>query len=342
MGVFPSQFLLRFLIKHKFIFFLIVFQLLVISFFCVYIYKKKNSYSINISLTSSGKKEKSSNSIYKYYYDLPNNITLDGNKPNGITIPWLNSKVDYSINDDGLNERFNYSLNKPTNICSRIVVLGDSFTFGLYVNTNSNYTEILEDELNAIKASNKYEVINLGVYGYDINYSIERFRLKGKKYNPDLIIFLLKDDDFIEDNEIEQSIKINLTKTMKQDGSYYKSNSACPECAKLMEKMEQYNKTFGEEKMLQEKENSIKQIRRYYTGKILFVTFPQINEKYKNILEKLTKSDHNMFLAYITNTIMDNSMNFLPYDYHPNIKGHMTIARDIESYLMRNNILSCK
>ena len=114
-------------------------------------------------------------------------------------------KAVYNINSDTFNERFDYEINKDDKTF-RIITLGDSFTFGYIVDTKNNWTELLEDKLNQLHCANfdKIEVINLGVVGYDIQYSVERFKLRGKKYNPDLVLWLLKGDDFQEIKEIVQ------------------------------------------------------------------------------------------------------------------------------------------
>ena len=59
---------------------------------------------------------------------------------------WGPNKGTYTINNDSLNERFNYSENKDKNTF-RIITLGASYTYGLYVDTKNNWTEILEDIL---------------------------------------------------------------------------------------------------------------------------------------------------------------------------------------------------
>ena len=75
------------------------------------------------------------------------------------------------------------------------MTLGDSFTFGVYVNTEDNWTELLEDKLNSIKNicpnTDHFEVINLGVGGYDIEYAAKRYINRGKVYNPNIILLLL-------------------------------------------------------------------------------------------------------------------------------------------------------
>lgn len=98
----------------------------------------------------------SSDSPLKYYY------TLKPNLPESDSPDWLPYKAVYTINSDGLNERRDYTVAKDQGTF-RIVTLGDSFTFGHFVNTSDNWTEKLEDLLhNDAKCRGKnFEVINL-------------------------------------------------------------------------------------------------------------------------------------------------------------------------------------
>ena len=109
-------------------------------------------------------------SEYQYYYELKPNIEEVDNKD------WLPYEARYSYNGDGLNERFDYSTEKPADTF-RIITLGDSFTYGHYVNTKDNWTERLEDMLNApisdFPEIKKFEVINLGMPAFDIPYIVQ-------------------------------------------------------------------------------------------------------------------------------------------------------------------------
>jgi len=120
----------------------------------------------------------------KYFHEPAANtvITSEKEAPN---------KAKYTINKDTLNERFNYLPRKEAGVY-RIMVLGDSLAYGLFTDTDKNWVEQLENKLNKGKECGdikKFEVINLGVDGYDINYTIERYRERGEKYHPDLIIW---------------------------------------------------------------------------------------------------------------------------------------------------------
>jgi lysophospholipase L1-like esterase len=139
---------------------------------------------------------------YKYYFEFVPNEKVT------VTLPWDASKtVTYSHNDDGLNDVHNYQIEKQESTF-RIVTLGDSFTYGQFVNTAENWTELLEVSLNAAntkcenKRYTKYEVINLGAPGFDISYIVKRYIEKGKKYNPNLVIWFESGTGFSRFNEL--------------------------------------------------------------------------------------------------------------------------------------------
>jgi len=116
----------------------------------------------------------------------------------------LPSQIIKSTNDDGIIAQKNYDVVKSDDVF-RILIIGDSFTEGMYVAFEETYPKKLENMLNMVnpcRSFSKYEVINLGVGGYDIEYAAARVLSRGIKYNPDLVIWLLKDDDFIERAEI--------------------------------------------------------------------------------------------------------------------------------------------
>ncbi len=96
-------------------------------------------------------------------------------------------EYNYTIKTNSLgyrNEEFKSE--KPDNKY-RIIILGDSFTFGYGIKDNKTYTKILQDLLNNITA--QYQVINAG---YKAGYSPDSYYsyLNNEGYNlkPDMII----------------------------------------------------------------------------------------------------------------------------------------------------------
>lgn len=117
-----------------------------------------------------------------------------------------------SFNSDCLRAVKEYPIPKPKNV-TRIILLGDSFVFGLGVNDSDTLSSLLESLL-----SNKsFEVINLGVGGYNPLLSVQRLERIGLKYEPDLVILGYVNNDY-EDAFISTIIIPKVIKYLKQRG----------------------------------------------------------------------------------------------------------------------------
>jgi lysophospholipase L1-like esterase len=75
----------------------------------------------------------------------------------------------------------------------RILVLGDSFTWGYGVEESERFSQVLEKSLNV-------EVINAGVSGYSTDQELLWYRSEGIKYDSDLVILELAGND-VGDND---------------------------------------------------------------------------------------------------------------------------------------------
>lgn len=106
---------------------------------------------------------------------------------------WELDPNDSLINADGFRGR-DYDVGKSDAI--RIIALGDSVTFGRGVLLENTYPKVLEDRLNREdRYGLRYEVLNLGVGGYNSRQQLELYKTKGRKYEPDLLVigFVLND-----------------------------------------------------------------------------------------------------------------------------------------------------
>ena len=109
--------------------------------------------------------------------------------------------VQVDINPQGLRDH-TYPLAKEDGTY-RILVLGDSMTFGWGGNFENTYPKTLERTLNEkrpkiktrSKPIKKYEVINTGVGNYNTVQEFTYFRERGIKYDPDMVLlgFYLND-----------------------------------------------------------------------------------------------------------------------------------------------------
>lgn len=90
-------------------------------------------------------------------------------------------RVRISTNSAHLRGRREYSLRRLDK--ARVVVIGDSFTFGQCANDDQTFPFAMEQSL-----SNS-EVLNLGVMGYGQGQALLRLRRDGFPYQPDAVVF---------------------------------------------------------------------------------------------------------------------------------------------------------
>ena len=86
-----------------------------------------------------------------------------------------------STNSKGLRGKTEHAYEKtPGKV--RILVLGDSFTFGDEVSDDETYCHYLQEMLP------QAEIINMGVHGYGHDQMLILFREEGVKYKPDIVL----------------------------------------------------------------------------------------------------------------------------------------------------------
>jgi len=232
-------------------------------------------------------------------------------------------KVKYTINKDTLNERFNYSIKKGEEVY-RIMTLGNGFTFGQYVDTNKNWTELLEDKLNKkIKCANikKFEVINLGVYNYDIGEAVERYKERGEKYNPDLIIWPIFEIYKLNEPSIKKIkfLKENNTENLTDDEIWAKSQ-------------DQIKQEIGESAILEKQKKQLERLTTNLQSKIIFINTGEVGENEKKILPKN--------LNFVDMMLTENK--YYPGTGLLNNNGHQLLAEEIYKYLTEEPLINCQ
>ncbi len=321
-------------------FFVILFvQIILIILLLLNIYRS----ALNIQVTDSKVKgEYTSYSKLKYFYEpIAYQSSIN-------PVPYEAQTVQYLINGDGLNDLGEYTKQKAKNVY-RILVFGDSFTFGTYVNTAESYPEVLEQAMANSCMSKKIEVLNFGVQGYDLEYMIERMRLKGVEYDPDLVIFLLKENDVnrIFSQTLDRfsnmiSKKNNIpVKDLPKEAIQFGTN----EFGSEQEKTEMFRiasietgEEIPEEELIAHNIRLLKELDSMNSKEKLIISFP---DGYKNTIN-IKKSIENF---------VNNNKNFVFYDglpnineqgltikndLHPNVEGHRRIANSIKDYLLLN------
>jgi hypothetical protein len=113
----------------------------------------------------------------------PNSVSIlhyykGGPHPDGETIT-------FKINSKGLRDN-EYEYDKPLG-SRRILLLGDSFTFGAEVDQD----ETISQNMNFLLRNNNCQVLNCGVSGYGTIQEYLFLAQEGMKYSPDIVITLL-------------------------------------------------------------------------------------------------------------------------------------------------------
>src|SRR5215469_739614 len=105
--------------------------------------------------------------------------------------------VPVSINSEGMRDR-EFSLEKPPGVY-RVMMLGDSTTFGWGVRQEDTAAKFLERKLNGAlpPGFDHVEVMNTGVGNYDTVQEVTYYETIGWKYHPDLVVLVF----FINDPE---------------------------------------------------------------------------------------------------------------------------------------------
>lgn len=261
----------------------------------------------------------------KYFYEPK---PFAGSELSGNWRALVSKEPQYTINADSLNERFDYQVPKPGNVF-RIIILGDSFTFGHYVDTKSNYTELLEDKLQTFTCRNKkFEVLNLGVPGYDIAYSVERFQRRAPKYQPDLVLWFLKNDDFEQPNEILTPLVNKLKDGLTSRGV----PSTMANTQAWQEAVGKLDQEFGPSVVDDYNAGALRELDKYYSGELLIFSYPNaLNNRNRKILNSFKRGRDQTELNFDLRNI--NQKDLFLADGHPSESGHASIASDLFDYL---------
>lgn len=332
---------------HKSIFFIIIIlQILVIVslsyFFIVNFYKSPN-FKKSIPPGDWEMITTPSGSLRFFYEPISNSVKkyrLEGVK----------GEIENEINNNTLKDRYDYSYEKEDNVF-RIVTLGDSFTYGYNVSTNKIWPEILEDKLNKGKCKEdvKFEVINLGVAGYDIQYALERFNRRGSAYDPDLVVWMVLDNDFdyIEENVKEMMEIIRpimeregkrfdfTTNDVLDSGSLYKYVNEL-----YTRSLDLFNKRYKNVNTINYQISKLGDIRGEFSGDVVIVGLAKNLVKSKNVnaLSEFVKENKDFY--FFKDESIDYRKDLLP-DEHPGVDGHAVIAGDIYSYLEKKKLTPC-
>lgn len=301
--------------KYFPIFILVGIQL-VLLFFIGKLYFNK---FLSVTPLNTGVTKNTPTQNYTFFYENEKNITIT-DKPE-----WLKNEVKYRHNSDGLNSIREYTLQKNKDTV-RIAALGDSFTYGMYMNTKDNWVSSLEKKLNAQECGKKvFEVLNFGVPGYDIEYTLERSRVRAEQYNPDLFIWFIKSDDFSDSKELSAPIEADMLKNNEYTIDLYKRV------------LDLLFKTHNKEEIIRQQAH---QLEEYIAAnpKISFlfilpqgsIGYPTLETEQIGKIKNLKKKYPHVDYAFIE---LGSEHIFSPYDYHFNTSGNLLFSNTLTRLL---------
>lgn len=268
----------------------------------------------------------------KYFYESKPDTAQEEQE----TYPWIEKPVTYTINSDALNERYAYPIQASPS-AYRIVTLGDSFTFGYYVNTKDNWPERLEDGLGASCTKRRYyDVINLGEPGYDTEYEVEKFVNRGAKYSPDLVIWFLSGYRW---NELMTEKRQELEKTLTP--ADYQQAAARGDYFPAWTMSLDYVMTHYDKKQLFDMQQAIfDRFTGAYGGPLLIISFRDSDPSF---VAQLKYFAHRRPQTYFFNGLPALSAIGGAYpDGHPNRIGHKAIAESVQRALMEKRLVPCR
>jgi len=258
----------------------------------------------------------------KHFYEWKPNQTIVHERT------WLPHTITAVTNNDGLIGDIEYAEDKPQDVY-RIIALGDSFTEGPYVESGDTYPKKLETMLNSQHVCpdiDRFEVLNFGVGGYDIEYAAHRFLTRGLKYQPDLILWFLKDDDFIELTDI------SIEETTQRLGEMSDNADLWSKIYSLVTD-ELWSKA-DQEKYFTLQTTAIQSVSHESEGPIILFTFEHTRPIFKARMKLWSNTEVNVMNYDGIPTLQTGTETFDPHDGHPNEEGYTKIAESIRDYLL--------
>ncbi len=241
--------------------------------------------------------------------------------------------VHVKINSKGLRD-YEYDYNKKGDVF-RILVIGDSVTFGWGTEFEDIYSKRLEKKLN--EGLRKYEVINTGVGNYNSVMEAIFLRNEGLKYDPDMIIV----GYYINDAEVTPHVRFyNIKRLFYLYGVLWsKYINALAHLKKDFNYVDYYGALY--EDSFEGKANAEKSLKEIIdlahknNIPLLFVVFPEFHEfndyQFSTVtafVQNIAKGERVYFLDllpyYIETSPKDVWVSY--EDVHPNALGHKIAA----------------
>ncbi len=276
--------------------------------------------------------------------------------------PWYEKLIEEQTRYDNLGVRNpNYSPLKPSN-CKRVLILGDSFTYGAGVSDDSRiFPKKLEKQLNAefFRQGEKIEILNGGISNSLTGDWVKLLEQVKDSFKPDviLIIFFLRDGTLTSSagsffGPIQKEIKLRYDRSVLYQNVYLFRLLREPLDRLYLSR--KYSTTIrasylGNPKQTIEWEKAkiniikIQDIAKEIHVKVGLVVFPilvELNRNYpfKDVCDCIIKfgAEHHIPNLSLLPAFMGKNGPDLwvsPYNQHPNEQAHLIAASAIQPFL---------
>jgi hypothetical protein len=186
----------------------------------------------------------------------------------------------------------------------------------------------------------RYEVINLGGNGYDVPYEVERFKRHGTKYNPDLILWLINEQNVLMLNELLFPLQWKIaSETPESAKSEYERQNIIHYASYIA--AERLKKQIDKQYILSHIQRSLDTLASLYSGPLVISMFSDSSPDSTGIISTFSQTRKNTYINDSLNQVTVQNNTVLP-DGHPNIKGHKQIAQQLFQYVTKKQIIPCQ
>lgn len=249
-----------------------------------------------------------------------------------------------SINSAGYRDR-EYPLLKPAGGV-RVMMLGDSLTFGWGVKVEDTFADQLEKILNKGAIVGEFEVINAGVGNYNTSMEVTAFMRNGYKFNPDIVVL----NYFI--NDAEPTPKRAKSSFTEYSYAAVMLWGALDTVSRMYfgkaDWKSYYSGLYGDAQPgWKQSKEAIAQLADYCKRKgikLLLVNLPELHElssyPFENVNSKVEEVAGQLGVPYddmlpVVQAEPPQTLWVSPTDAHPNAKADAIIAAEIASALGR-------
>lgn len=263
------------------------------------------------------------------------------------------ANVVYQINDLGFRGR-EATLEKPPGV-HRIVVLGDSVTFGWGVELEERFTDVAEHALNASRKDGRtIEILNLALPGYETIQQRHVFNTAVWRLSPDAVVVCFNRNDV--QNDTEESINLQFLSQQRVAEAGWRASVFVDEPGKsILESTLPNLRLLGLYRYIYSlRENDGEYLTQLYSamknGVAISVSqLAQMNSLcakqgipfgvadihfVKPVEEGLKQVNVPYEAIGYANDITDMNLRNSAVDPHPNARGHAILARNFEAALI--------